>query len=144
MNRLSTHFFFVAFLLLFSSISAFSQDIPEKYFPKSYENPQKIKFYDKADNYVRFWFGLEEISDNLYERAFLAAVLETKAEFRGVISGKNHFNLLLLSYEAESVTETKVIEWVKEAQAYLSEIKNKSVPSEYIGNLKNEVQLLRR
>ena len=143
-----SYFFTILFVVLFftssfSTNTLFAQDMHESTFPKSYDNPQKVKFYDKAGNNVRFWVGLEEITSDLYERAYISAVLETKPEFREVVSGKNYYKLLLLSYEGGNVNEALLIKWVDEALLKLKAFKAKSSPEMYHANLKNEAKLLR-
>jgi hypothetical protein len=125
-------------------MNVLGQVISENQFPTSYENPQKIKIFEQKGRNVSFWFGLEELTSNLYERAFLTTVLETKAGFINNYPAKNKYRLSIFTFEGENIDEKAIIVWIEEALKYMSDIKAKSTTENYSGNLKQEVHSLRR
>jgi hypothetical protein len=126
------------------NLEAEGQNVSENQFPASYDNPQKIKIFEQKGRNVSFWFGLEDLTSNLYERAFLTTVLETKAGFINNYPAKSTYRLSIFTFEGDNIDEKTIIVWIEEALKYMSEIKAKSTTDNYSGNLKREVHHLRQ
>lgn len=140
-NIYSVFFFFC--LLFFEISNSFGQIVPESSYPKTFDNPQKVQFFDKKSDNVRIWVSFEQLSSNTYERAFLATVIETKAEFKDKFGAKPYFGLILYSFD-QTVSDITVKKWIDDAFIYMNAIKKKSQAVEYEANLKQEVQTLRK
>lgn len=140
-NIYSVFFFFC--LLFFEISSSFGQTVAESNYPQTFDNPQKVQFFDKNSNHVRIWVSFEQLSSNTYERAFLATVIETKTEFKDKFGAKPYFGLILYSFD-QMVSDITVKKWIDDAFIYMNAIKKKSHADNYESNLKREVHTLRK